>query len=478
MRRSWGSVVVVTVVLAGCQTPQPLVAPPNNPNPPILPVVDSSVINIPVSIDLEIVRSEALKSLPKPLSAGTNTQVLTIAGTPLPVESDIKHTVNMRDLRLSVNGQDFVATTQLDFSIETRTRASFLNMGGISCGVGEELPRIEFSLPGKLYWTVSGDLAVQAGQWQLKWLKPCNITAFKFNVERLLNLPLVRDKVQGVVSENINSSLRQLGLKAMLAKSWPLMNEPRQLEKDVWLLLQPEKIGLADIVGSGRFVKTSVSVTARPQIVTGEKPRVVLPPLPQPQRLTGKEDGFHLALRGDIGLGTANRLLNEKLANKPFDAGGRQVLINSIQFYGSGDKAVLGLRLQQPINAEIYLLGRPVLDPVTNEMRLEDIDFELSTSSLLAKSANWMLHGSFKNAIAEKARFNFDKEMANTLKDFQDYRQDLGYGTVLKAQLSSVRPQGVFFTPTELKAFVVIDGKLALDVAGPVVKEATQLTPK
>jgi hypothetical protein len=44
-----------------------------------------------------------------------------------------------------VTGQDFVATTQLDFSIETKTRAGFLNIGGVSCGVGEELPKIEFS---------------------------------------------------------------------------------------------------------------------------------------------------------------------------------------------------------------------------------------------------------------------------------------------------------------------------------------------
>lgn len=464
MRQVWRFAAISVVMLSACQSPQPLAIPPNFPNAVILPTVENSVINLPITIDLETVRSEALKKLPKPLSAGTTTEVLTIANTALPMESSIAHVVNMRDLRLSVTGQDFVATTQLDFSIDTHMRASFLKVGGVSCGIGEELPKIEFTLPGKLYWTVSGDLAVQAGAWQLKWLKPCNITAFKFNVEKLLNLPLVRDKVQAVVNENINASLKQVGLKSLLAKTWPQINEPQALEQGVWLLLQPEKIGLADIQGTGRYVKTSVSVVARPQVVTGDKPIKALPPLPQPQRLTSSDDSFHLALRGDIGLDVANRLLNEKLANKPFDAGGRQVLISSLQFYGSGDNAVLALRLQQPINAEIYLLGKPVLDVEKNEMRLENVDFALSTSSILAKSANWMLHGTFKNTIAEKARFSFDKDLANTLKDFQNYRQDLGYGAVLKAQVTRVRPQGVFFTPTDIKAFVVVNGKLGLDV--------------
>lgn len=459
-----GVIVVFSVILSACQAPQPLVAPPNNPNPIVLPTVPNSVVNLPITIDLETVRSEALKAMPKPLSVGKVTQVLTIANTPLPMESDISHTVYMRDLRLGVIGQDFTATAQLDFSIETKTRAGFLNIGGISCGIGEELPKIEFTLPGKLYWTTTGDLAVQAGQWQLKWLKPCNISAFKFNVEKMANLPVIKDKLQTIVNEQINNALKQVSFKSVLQKTWPQVNEPKQLEKGVWLLLQPEKIGLTDIVGTGRYVKTSLSLTARPQIVTGDKPRVVLPPMPQPQRLIANGDGFYLALRGDIGLDTANRLLNEKLANKPFDAGGKQVLINSLQLYGSGDKAVLGLRLQQPINAEIFLLGKLTLDVTKNELRLEDVNFELATSSLLAKSANWMLHGTFKSLIMEKARVDFDEDLANVLNDFRDYRQNLGYGAVLKAQLANVRPQGVFFTQNDIKAFVVIDGKLGLDI--------------
>jgi hypothetical protein len=457
-------VITASVFLTACQAPQPLLAPPNNPSPVVLPEVPISVINLPISIDLETVRSEILKNAPKPLSSGKMTQVLTIANTSLPMESDIGHVVNLRDIKIAVTGQDFVATTQLDFSIETKTRAGFLNIGGVSCGVGEELPKIEFSLPGKLYWTTAGDLAVQAGQWKLKWLKPCNITAFKFNVEKMVNLPVVRDKVQKIVNESIDAAFKQVGFKALLTQVWPVMSEPKPLEKDVWLLLQPEKIGLTDIVGTGRYLKTNLSLTARPHIVTGDKPRVVMPVMPVPQRLITSGDGFYVALRGDIRLDTANRLLNEKLANKPFDAGGKTVFINSLQLYGSGEKAVLGLRLQQPINAEIFLLGKLVLDASKNEMRLEDINFELATTSLLAKSANWMLHGTFKNLIAEKARFSFDKDMSNVLADFKDYRQSLGYGATLKAQIAQVRPQGVFFTTNDIKAFVVVEGKLGLEV--------------
>ena len=209
------AVLTASVLLTACQSPKSLLAPPNNPSPVVLPEVPTSVINLPISIDLETVRSEILKNTPKPLSSGKITQILTIANTSLPMESDISHVINLQDVKISVTGQDFVATTQLDFSIETKTRAGFLNMGGVSCGVGEALPRIEFSLPGKLYWTATGDLAVQTGQWQLKWLKPCNITAFKFNVEKMVNLPVVREKVKKIVNENINADFKQVGFRAL-----------------------------------------------------------------------------------------------------------------------------------------------------------------------------------------------------------------------------------------------------------------------
>lgn len=459
MRISWPSIALGAVVLAGCQAPQ-IQPPPNNPAPFAMPPVSQSVINLPVSLDLETLRTEILRTTPKPLSAATSTQSIGIGN------AEVSHQVFLRDVKLTVAGSQFLATTQLDFSLDSKIRSAGFNLGGVSCGVnGEELPRIEFVLPGGLYWTQSGDLALQPDPWQLKWLKPCNITKLNLPVEKLLNLPIVRDKVQGLVTQAITDNLRQLGLKSMLNRAWPQLNEPRELEKDVWLLLQPEGVGLADIKGTGRTVSTAISVLARPQIVTGPKPVRPVPPMPQPQRLTTPADSFSLALRGDIGLETANTLLNQKLSGKPFEAGGRQVLIESIRLYGSGDKAVLGLKLQQPIAAEVYLLGKPVLDVATNEMRLEDVEFELSTSSFLARSANWLLHGTFKEAIQENARFNFDKDLAETLKDFRDYRQDLGYGMTLRVQVANVKPQGVYFTPTDLKALVLVDGRLALETA-------------
>lgn len=485
--------------LGGCSTAPTVQGPPNQPDPVVLPTVEPSVINIPVTLDLDTLRDEAIKRLPSPIAAGNTTQVLRInfnpggqpkvtapacsvtslsclanrAGTTLgnavavdytaPVETTINYQAFLRDLTMRMNGNQFTVTTHVEFSVNSRINSPLTQFGIASCGVNEAMPRIEFTLPGSVNWGSGGDLEVTPGKWTMKWLKPCNITAFQINVESLLNLPLVRDKVEKAVNDAITGNLKQVGLRPALNKAWPLLNEPRELQPNVWLMLSPERVGLADITGNGRFVTTAIMVKARPTIVSGQKPKPRLPPVPSPERLPLSE-GFHIAVRGDISLETANELLNQKLAGKPIDANGRTVMIDKLRLYGSGAKAVIGLTLSQPIKGEIYALAKPVFDVEKNELRFEDLDFSLATSSMLAKTANWMLHGSLRDTLEQRARIKFDEDLAEALKDFRNYRQELGSGASIRASLERVRPQGLYFTPEDIKAFVVLDGKLSLDV--------------
>lgn len=490
---------LATLGLAGCHTAPVVNGPPNQPDPVVLPTVDPSTINIPVNLDLDALRDEAMKRVPSPLVNGNQTQVMRInfnpggqgktaavacsvtslnclasrAGTTLghaltidytaPVETQINYQAFLRDMQLRMTGNQFTVVTQIEFSVATRINSSLTQFGIASCGVNEPMPKIEFTLPGTVGWDADGDLSITPGKWTMKWLKPCNITAFQFNVESLLNLPLVRSRVEDAINDAIGSNLKQVGLRSALKQAWPLLNEPREVQDGVWLMLNPEKVGFADVVGTGRSVSTGITVKARPYLVSGPKPKLKLPPVPAPERLPLTE-GFHIALRGDITLDKANELLNQKLAGKPIDANGRTVMIDKIRLYGSGSKAVIGLTLSAPIKGEIYALAKPVFDAEKNEVRFEDLDFSLDTSSMLAKTANWMLHGSVRNTLEQRAHIRFDEDLADALKDFRAYRQDLGSGAAIRASLEHVRPQGLFFTQNDLKAYLVLDGKLWLDV--------------
>jgi hypothetical protein len=483
--------------LAGCATTH-IPAPPNQPDPVLLPAVEPSTISIPVNVDLDLLGAEAVKRLPSPLVQGSVVRDLRININPgassssgqaacsvtsltcltsrasaslghlsidytAPVQSQIDYTAFLRNLQMRMQGNDFTVTAQIEFSVAARVKSGLSGFGIASCGVNEAMPKIEFTLPGTVNWTAQGDLQIVPGAWSMRWLRPCNITAFQFNVETLLDLPGVRDKVGRAIDAAITGNLQQVGLRTALKQVWPLINQPRQIQDGVWLLLGPEKISFGDITGTGRMVSSGVVVRARPQIISGAKPVVTIPPVPAPEHLPTGE-GFHVALWGDISLDKANDLLNQKLAGKPITAGSHTVVIDKLRVYGSGTKAVLGLTLSEPVKGEIYALARPVFDIEKNELRFEDVDFSLESSSLLARSANWMLHGSLRQSIEQKARIRFDDDLKDALKDFRNYRQTLDSGVVVRASLDHVRPEGLYFTADSIKAYVVLDGKLWVDI--------------
>ncbi|HEX6591742.1 MAG TPA: DUF4403 family protein, partial [Moraxellaceae bacterium] len=80
--------------------------------------------------------------------------------------------------------------------------------------------------------------------------------------------------------------------------------------------------------------------------------------------------------------------------------------------------------------------------------------------------ANWLLGSSFRDTLQQKARFRFDDDLADSLKDFRDFQQDVGGGMVLKGGISRVRPQALYFSQDRLWAYVLVDGRLQLDMKG------------
>lgn len=488
-------VLFLGMELAGCaSTPK---APPNNPVPAVPPPVEASVISMPVTVDLEQLRAELLKQLPSPVLSGSQTQVLRVRLNPAgsspalepgtcsvtelncltkkaaraitvdytaPVSTVISHQLFVRDLAMSMTGNQFTVTTQVEFSVNTRFKSAMAQFGVASCGVKEAMPRLEFTLNGYVNRGPTGDLVITPKPYTVKWLRPCTITAFNLDVEVLLNLPVLREKLQESIYEAVFSGLRQVSIRNQLAKAWPELNAPREIQPGIWLLPHPASVAFADLVGSGRYVSTGVLVRAHPEVVTGPRPVIALPPVPTPERgING--DSMHLAISGDIALSDAEALLNQKLAKKPMTVNGRVVQVESLRLYGSDDKAVLGLTLSKPVQAEIFLLGKPVFDVEKNEVHFDSLNYSLGSRDFLVKSANWLLGSAFRDTLQQKARFRFDDDLAEVLKDFRDYQQDVGQGFVLKGGVSRVRPQALYFTQDRLLAYVIIDGRLAMDMS-------------
>jgi len=512
------------LLFVACATPH-LDAPANAPWPVNPPQLEASSVQAPVRISLDALAREVLANAPKPLLEGslkqkTPTRIsapksaaavpvrapaarsaeaphspppcagtldcmrqkLSSATTELserasqlaknigetnlpPVDADVAYKVFLQDIRIAMNGQAFTAVATLDFAVNAHVHAGNQDVPLASCGVNEPMPRIEVTLPGSMQWLPDAALGVKTGQLAIRWIKPCTMTALALDMESILNLPLLRTKINDVINDEVRKSVQRIDLKPVLADNWPRFLSPQPLTPGVWLTLRPEAMNIGAISGTQKQLETAISITARPRIDSADKAPATVAGAPPAIGMAQIGNGFHIALESHISLQKLNQLLNEQLANKPLAANGHTVLIKTLRMYGNEDRAVICLTLAEPIKGEIYVMARPVFDASSNTLHFDKLDYSLATHDLLAKSASWLLSDTVKNKIGDNTRIKFDEDLTKLLGNLRNLNIPLGNSISLQGTLDKLQPATFYFTQDAAHAYLVADGKLEIKMS-------------
>lgn len=455
------------------------------------------MISLPVSIDLAQMGAGLMRQLPRPLLAssqnrtlpvrfsamhtalsmepgtcsvtalncgGTRNSVRTIsADYEAPTEAVVSQEMTVRALDMSMAGSQFALTAEVEFSLDSRFRSASSPLGVASCGKEGVKPRFEMMLGGNVGWGGDGEILFSPRPWYVRWLQPCNITAFPANLDSLLDLPGLRDRLQDALEASVFSRLRQASLRTHLERAWAELNTPREIRPGVWLLMRPERVAFAGLEGKGRQVGTAVLVHAWPELVKGARPDMPVPPMPTPGTGGVDREGMQIAMRGDLSLRDAEAILGQRLAAGQLRIGGDAVQVRAVRLFGHQDKAVIALAMSQPMLAEIYLLGSPVYDLERNEVRLRDLEFSPETRDYLRQSAGWMLNADFLAAVEERSAFPFDATLAAALRELRDLRVAAGDDMTLRGGVLRMQPQSLYFTRDSLVAYVLVEGQMALE---------------
>ncbi len=452
-------VVVILPLLAGCAT-APLQPPPDDPNPVLLPVTPFSEIQVPVSLNLLKLRADMLQQLPKPLLSGQVNSAFNFPGVlAMKAQAVTKYQMTVDDLDLKIIKQHFIANITASFAVQSQLQGPLGQMGLLSCGVNEPQPRVAMAVEGDIVAGVNG-LVVSPGDWKLHWLQPCRLTALHVDLGALLDMPVIRDKVRAAVQDALQQGLGQGGLRTALAGVWPTLNQPVDLGHGLWLLLHPQAMAVNGMEGHGYLLAMNMQLKARPEVL-GDRPAVQPVPALPDLKPWSAAPGFHLLLSIDLPLTRANELINMSVAGHAMPVNGHTVLIRQIQFYGHQDKAVLGLTLEQPLAAQIYVEATPVFDATKGEMYFQNLDYALSTSSMLARSASWMLGNSFRQQLMQRLHIPYSQ----AVQQMQRYTHapiPLGHGLIAHLSMQHFQPMGLWLTKTSVHTVLQADGALLL----------------
>lgn len=447
--------------LSGCAGSKPDAPPPPPPHPLLaqIPAPPPSTLRIPIQVDLDFVQQRILAAVPKPLSQQVKQKKVQLGGN-IPfsptVGVEFRHRAELENIDLTMQGDQFQAVARVGFAVGGSVLGGGMNMGLASCGerTGEPTGAIDFTLKGFLSWGDDAKVQLRTLPWEMRWIRPCELTAFKVRLEDILDLPLVRNQVQKAITQAIQKIPEAIQVRPMAEKAWKEVAKPREVFPGVKLVVRPESLSVSPLTGTGKTVLSAITIRARPSLtdsVVASDTSRTLPPI----RVEPAGDGlFHLEAQATIPLTLVDSLMSASLSSRIFDAGGRTVRISKAWLYGGGDRAVLGVRLLQPFEGDIFLKGRPLFDSANNTVLLSDVDFDMQTRSFLMKSADFLLHGTIKDAIAKAATVNISSHMPRVA----DLRIPTGDVGEMAISLRTLRPMGISLDQGRLQAWMQTDG--------------------
>jgi len=278
----------------------------------------------------------------------------------------------------------------------------------------------------------------------------------------------ITQPVQKALSEVISKAINdKYPLKTHVAKAWDAAQKPVLLDRNynAWLRIAPREAMLYPLYAQNNQVKLSFGLTSHAELVVGPEPSARPPvPLPNLKLVNNLDRNFRVALNADLYYRDILGIASPLLLNKEFVSDGKRVTIKDLDVYGNGDRLIIKVETRGDLEGIFYLTCKPWFNPQTNMFSVEDVDFDMSTESLLLKSADWFLHGTIRSIIQEKLNMDLTQRLEQSREMAQKAmsRVKLAEHVYLTGSVKTVKFSDVMVQKDKISIQVYTEGETAI----------------
>jgi hypothetical protein len=467
--------------------------------PPLPPISRTSTIMAPTVITLGAIREMLEAVAPRDLSGKRND-----IASKLLSNAEIGWTVNRGPLGVFGKPDVIGVSTVLTGSLRAVGQLSNQAAGGLGGAIGgilgKDLGRNIEKLAGRTLdqrTDIRGHAAVIA-QPQLTpaWrLEPNLTTQFAIADANMTIVGVklnVSNEVRPLLERQVNEQVARLEERlrndpvlertarrewAKLCRSFAIGAAGSGLP-NLWLELRPRRALAAQPRVDGEAVTLLVGVEAETRIVPKEtKPDCPFPATLEivPQDTQGR---VNIAVPIDVPFTEVNRLIAAQFAGKTFpddNSGAAAVTVRRASVAASGDRLLISLRVKASertswfglgTEANVYIWGRPVLDPNTQVLRLTDVALELESEGMMGAALR-AAAPYLEAAVAQRTVIDLKPFAANARKSIAaaigEFRA-VGEGARVDASVADLRVVDVAFDATTLRIIAEADGAAKVTV--------------
>jgi hypothetical protein len=433
------------------------------PKPPVASITPSAlppntepaVLALPITIATSAVQAQLERAIPRADSLD-RARCLSLGGA-------VCHQYVFRRDTIALN----VAGDRVDMVARLRYRGRVaLPTGGSvgSCGYApEQMPRAELRFSTSLFWTTGWRLASRNTALTSTLPDPCQVTLLRVDATPLMRR--IADAQLAKVAQQVDSALPTLAdLRKPADSLWRAMQEPMPLDSAglVWLLMQPEAVGLAALDGRGSAIRTGMTLIARPRVVTGPKPAVAIRPLPA-LSVARPGSGLRVPVQVEMPFAEVGRRATELLAA---ETAREPLRVTGVDVTGAGDSAVVRLSLAGRMNGSLSLAGRPRFEPVSRTLVVDDLHYSIESRDWMSRVKSTLAAPLIKRAIEQATnggRLALGAQLDSARFQLnQQLNRPLAPDLIVGGGIKDLRVTGLYMTPSAFVVRVMLEGEAAL----------------
>jgi hypothetical protein len=393
--------LLIIALLAGCSGSRVQTPPGPVPVPAVLPAeAGRASFFFPVAIPLSQVRRIVEESIPLRLNDERRQEISSA------IQDDFyRYALERGAVEVGFAGE------WLTFSFPVR---GSLTVGGRLAGLPVQ-ETVEFG--GRVRGTASPAITPD-------W-RPDPRPAARIDLDRadLKVLGIFSVSVRGLLEERLNPILNQelqkaagrlladLALRRKAEEAWRSLHVSRRAVagENIWVRFQPTGLSLARVAEQGGVLHTGIGISGQLSLSLGASaapPAVtLLPPLRIDAERAG---GFELEAPVAASPEELSRWTDRALRGRHFALGhAREMEITGAGLGVEGDRLVLALDFRTAgRDGRLVLRGRPVLDPGTSVLRLENLQYDLASGGLFLRLADRLHRAELLAGLQKAARLD------------------------------------------------------------------------
>ncbi|WP_155296315.1 DUF4403 family protein [Spirosoma rigui] len=306
------------------------------------------------------------------------------------------------------------------------------------------------------------------------WVRRPTVSVIGFNVPVTNFVGRMIDKNLGTITKTLDQQIRQnVDLRPAVLNVWNTLRTPYLISEKYRTYLQvvPRRIMMTPLRFEGRMLRATIGIDGFTLTTTGAKPDVrPAVSLPDLTVVSQVKDDFQIGLLSEVSYPEAARLAAEEFVGKQFSFSDNRytITVTNIDLYGQNDHLIIKAGLKGTITGDIYLRGRPYYDAASQTISLKDLKYDLDTKNVLQRSASWLLQGTFARTLEKQLTIPVGSYISDMQKQLQERLKNnqLAKGVLINGQITEIRPDQVYLTPTALIAVVNARGRLDVKVEG------------